>query len=280
MKNVIIVAEADGTNVFLNGSGSPVNSSPLDAGEFIRLTATDYTANENMHISSNQPIYVYQGLNGSVSSNERQLGLNYVPPIVCLGGTNVDMSDIDQLGNPVIQIIGETGQQVTITDEFGTVTDISASALAVTGNLGYVTYKISGFTGDVFVESPRPIRVALTIESGNIGAAGFFSGFTISPVIETPNGYNASTCVPDNIPITLTATGFDTYQWFRDGVILTGETTPNLVANSPGIYTAAGTISGCVSSEQSFPLTVVLCPGDVGIAKNVVSTTNVTGSVF
>ncbi|UII30120.1 putative Ig domain-containing protein [Fulvivirga ulvae] len=279
-ENVIVVAHTDGTNIYVNGNSSPYNSSPLSAGEFIRLTAADYSANQNMYITANQPVYVYQGLNGSSSTNERQLGMNYMPPIICLGGTNVDIPDIDQLGNPVIQIIAEAGQAVTITDELGNVTDVSTGAKAVTGNSNYVTYKITGYTGDVTVESPRPIRVSLTIESGNIGGAGFFSGFTTTPVIETPGGYNSSTCIPDNLPVILNAEGFDNYQWFRDGVLLSGETSSTLSVNSPGVYTAAGTIAGCVSSEQSFPLSVSLCPGDVGIAKNIVSTSNVSGSLF
>lgn len=278
-ENVLAVAGVNGTNIFLNGSGTPVNPTPLNAGDYYRLTSSDYTANQNMHLTSNQPVYVYQGLNGVASTNERQLGLNFIPPIVCLGGTNVDISDIDQLGTAVIQIIAETGAQVAITDGGGT-TDITASSLTVTGNSNYVTYKVTGYTGDITVASPRPIRVALTIASGNIGAAGFFSGFTTSPVIETPNGYNSTTCIPDNLPVILDATGFDSYQWYRDAVILPGETGASLSVNGPGVYTAKGTISGCVSSEQSFPLTISLCPGDVGASLNPVSITNVSGSLF
>ncbi|PTB93197.1 hypothetical protein C9994_13265, partial [Marivirga lumbricoides] len=278
-ENVIVVAHTDGTDIFLNGASSPANASPLNAGEFHRFTASDYSANENMYITSNQPVYVYQGLNGANSTNERQLGMNYMPPIICLGGTNVDIPNINQLGNPVIQIIAEAGEQVTITDGSGT-TDVTSSARAVTGNSNYVTYKLAGYTGNVTVESPRPIRVSLTIESGNIGGAGFFSGFTTSPVIETPSGYDATSCIPDNLPVTLTATGFDSYQWYRDGIILTGETNASVSVDKPGVYTAAGTIAGCVSSEQSFPLSVTLCPGDLGVAKDVVSVTNVSGDLF
>ncbi len=279
-ENVIVVAHTDGTNIFLNGATTPENATPLAAGDYYRLTATDYSANQNMYISANQPIYVYQGLNGSVSDNERQLGLNYMPPIVCLGGTNVDLPDIDQLGNPVIQVIAELGAAVSITDDGGTTTDVSGMAQAVTGNSDYVTYKLTGYSGDVSVQSPRPIRVSLTIESGNVGGAGFFSGFTTAPVLETPNGYDATTCIPDNLPVTLTASGFDDYQWYRDGIELSGENFPDLSVNGPGEYTATGTIAGCQFSEQSFQLAVSLCPGDVGIAKNIVSTTNVSGSIF
>ncbi len=100
-ENVIAVASVDGTNVFLNGSLTPSNATPLNAGEYIRFIATDYSANENMYIQTNQPTYVYQGLNGAGGTNERQLGLNFMPPIVCLGGTNVDISEIDQLGNAI-----------------------------------------------------------------------------------------------------------------------------------------------------------------------------------
>ncbi|HYG19210.1 MAG TPA: IgGFc-binding protein, partial [Ohtaekwangia sp.] len=279
-ENVIVSVGIDGTNIYINGGATPINPTPLNAGEYYRLVAANYTANQNMFIRSNQPVYIYQGLNGVADANERQNGLNYVPPIVCLGGTNVDLPDIDQLGNAVIQIIGEQGAPVTVTNQLGVTTDVSSLAQAVFGKPGYVTYKLSGYSGDVTVESPRPIRVALTMESANIGAAGFFSGFTTAPVVESPNGYNSETCIPDNLPVTLTATGFDNYQWYRDGIVMPGQTSFSLSVNSPGLYTAAGVLSGCVPSEQAFPLTISLCPGDIGTAKNTVSVNNVSGSVF
>ena len=283
-ENVVVVASIDGTQVFLNGSTT--SAVTLNSGDYHRFTSSDYTSNENMHLSSNQPIYVYQTLNGSNSTNERQNGLNFIPPIVCLGGTNVDMPDADftrAFGgsmNGVIQVIAEVGQPVTITDENGIVTDISGNAKTVTGNPSYVTYKERGYAGDIRVQSPRPIRVALTIESGNIGAAGFFSGFTTAPVVESPNGYDAATCIPDNLPVVLEANGFDNYQWYKDGIAINGATSASLSVTSPGEYTAAGVLSGCLPSIQSFEVEIVLCPADVGIAKEVVDITNVSGSVF
>ncbi|MGB6035004.1 MAG: IgGFc-binding protein, partial [Cryomorphaceae bacterium] len=133
-ENVMVVAHTDGTNIFVNGSTTPANPSPLSAGEYHRLDVSNYSTNENMYITANQPVYVYQGLNGSSSSNERQLGMNYMPPILCLGGTNVDLPDIDQLGNPVIQIIAEAGETVTVTNNSGVTTNVTSSAQAVIGN--------------------------------------------------------------------------------------------------------------------------------------------------
>ncbi|MEM6829801.1 MAG: IgGFc-binding protein [Bacteroidota bacterium] len=92
-ESAIVIASIDGTQIFLNGSTTP--AATLDGGDFHRFSSADFTANENMHISSNQPVYVYQNTNGSVSSNERQNGLNFIPPIVCLGGTDVDIADAD-----------------------------------------------------------------------------------------------------------------------------------------------------------------------------------------
>ncbi|WP_424963800.1 Ig-like domain-containing protein [Ekhidna sp.] len=287
-ENVIVVSSVDNTEVFLNGSTTPII---VNAGDYHRFTTSDYTANNNMLIQSNQPVYVYQGLNGEDPGgdafyNERQQGMNFIPPIVCLGGTNVDISDVTQLGAGVLQIIAETGETVEVTMG-GTTYDITSEAQSVTGNSDYVTYKIKDLgpsnivlSGDVTVESPRPIRVALANAFDNYGAAGFFSGFTTAPVVETPNGYNATTCIPENLPVVLTAAGFDSYQWYRDGIKLNGETNASISVNSPGQYTAAGTIAGCQSSEQSFSLDIELCPADVGIAKNEVSVDNVTGSIF
>ena len=222
---------------------------------------------------------------GGGTYNERQQGLNFIPPIVCLGGTNVDISDVTQLGDAVIQIIAEAGENVTLTDGSGS--RILSASSTVSGNANYVTYKetlgsdnTTPLTGNVSIESNRPLRVALANASGAVGAAGFFSGFTTSPVIETPNGYDATTCIPDNLPVVLTAAGFDSYKWFRNGIEILGETSQSLSVSSPGEYTAAGTLSGCEASEQSFSLDISLCPADVGIAKNEVSVINVSGSLF
>ncbi|WP_370087849.1 Ig-like domain-containing protein [Ekhidna sp.] len=281
-ENVIVVAGVDGTEIFLNGSATP--SATLNAGDYHRFDVTAYTSStsgENMHISSNQPVYVYQGLNGAVDSNEKQVGMNFIPPIVCLGGTNVDISDVDQLGSAVLQIIAE--KEFNSNPVIVTVNGVdipTGDQKVVDGNSNYVTYKLTGYTGDVSVESERPLRVALANASGAVGAAGFFSGFTTAPVVESPNGYDASACIPENVPVELTAAGFDSYQWYRNGIKLNGETNASLFVDAPGNYSAKGILAGCQSSEQSFSLEVALCPADVGIAKNEVSVDNVSGSIF
>ena len=202
-----------------------------------------------------------------------------MPPILCLGGTNVDLPNITQLGNAVIQIIAETGATVTVTNNSGVTTDVSAARNPFR-KCQLCNVQTLWLHRRCSVESSRPIRVSLTIESGAVGGAGFFSGFTTAPVIESPNGYDASTCIPDNLPVILTATGFDNYQWRRDGIVIPGASSNELDVSSPGKYTVSGTLFGCNFSEQSFNVDITLCPADIGIAKDVVATSNVSGSLF
>ncbi|RED99763.1 tandem-95 repeat protein [Marinoscillum furvescens] len=277
-ENVIVVATVDNTDLYINGGATPV-ATGLNAGDYHRLTATDYSTNDNMYINATQPVYVYQGLNatdnGGNTNSERQLGLNFLPPIICLGGKEVDIPSIDQLGLPFIQIIAEAGETLTVNG-----TDETANAKSVSGKPGYETYKIGGYTGNVTISSSRPIRAALTIFSGDKGFGGFFSGFTTEPVIETPDGYNSETCIPDNLPVTLTAEGFDSYQWYRDGIRLDGETSASISVDAPGDYTATGSISACAESEHSYPLNIKLCPGEIAIAKDTVAVTNLGNGTY
>ena len=52
----------------------------------------------------------------------------------------------------------------------------------VTGTPDYETYKITGLSGNVTIESTEEIAVALYNVSGDVGAAGYFSGFPPSVV--------------------------------------------------------------------------------------------------
>ena len=62
-----------------------------------------------------------------------------------------------------------------------------------------------------------------------------------------------STICPSN-PTTLSVTPGYTYQWFRDGVSISGATAYNYVANQAGSYTVAVNQGGCSSTAAPFVL--------------------------
>ena len=53
----------------------------------------------------------------------------------------------------------------------------TSQAQAVLGNTDWVTYRISGYTGNVNVVSTGPVAVGVFGASGAAGYAGYYSGF-------------------------------------------------------------------------------------------------------
>ncbi len=211
-EKVIVIATVDGTEIFLNGSAVPTTT--LNAGEFYTYVDTDFTGNENMFIESSQDVYVYQTENsgdGTTDDNERQCGLNFLPPIGCSGSKSVQLPDVDFIGTAQINIIANTGAAVVVDG-----TPLGAGD-AVTGTGSYVTYKLANaYTGDILITSDDLTRVSLINLSGNVGAAGYFSGFTKDITVQT-NTVNADNialegCIPASFTFGIDAPSTDDTQ--------------------------------------------------------------------
>jgi subtilisin-like proprotein convertase family protein len=195
-EKVIVVATADNTDLFLNGS--VVATTTINAGDYYVFDVNDFTADENMYIQSTNPVYVYQTENsgdGTTDDNERQCGLNFLPPIGCSGSKSVLLPDVAFIGTAQINIIANTGATVFVDGV------LLGAGSPVTGTANYVTYKLNNaYTGDILITADDLTRVSLVNLSGNIGAAGYFSGFTKDITVQT-NTVNADNialegCIP------------------------------------------------------------------------------------
>ena len=71
-----IVATQPGTDVFVNGSATPFNATPLAPGEYIYVTG-QFSSGDNMLIESNEPVLAFQMIGGS--SDEATPGFNFIP---------------------------------------------------------------------------------------------------------------------------------------------------------------------------------------------------------
>lgn len=81
-------------------------------------------------------------------------------------------------------------------------------------------------------------------------------GNNLSPQLSIAAGTDLC---PNEIGILTTGEGFDTYAWYRDGVLLEGETAATLdVTNAPGVYSVDVTAAGC--SGSGGPITITLYP--------------------
>lgn len=175
----LVIATENGTEIFLNGSAT--RYATLNAGDFLLIPTSFYqgTNNKNMYITSSKPIYLYQILAGDIS--DATSGLNFIPPLSCFFQKSVDLI-------PAINFIGNNeyfGQIIALTYATATITvngnPISEMAEPVAGNPIWVTYTISGITGNAAIQSTGPLAVGVFGYNGNAGYGGYYSGFGSEP---------------------------------------------------------------------------------------------------
>jgi len=196
-ERTIVIATANNTALFLDGNPVPV-ANLANAGDSYIIEGTAFnTTNKNLYLTSSSPVYLYQTTNGAsyIDDNERQSGLMFLPPVGCSGGKDVFLPNVDSIGTAFINIIANTGANIYVNGV------LQGNGDPVIGTTAYVTHKLtSGFSGDVHITSDQLIRVALINLSGNIGASGYFSGFTKDFNVQTNsvNGDNIGLegCIP------------------------------------------------------------------------------------
>lgn len=177
----LVIAHTDNTEIFVNGNSTPIAT--LNAGEYFLIPPSNYignTGNRNMYISSNNKIFLYQIISGSDSSNATS-GFYFIPPLSCFWQKSVDLiPSINSIGgvtyNGNIVIATESGSVVSINN-----VPTTAIPIPVQGNPNWVSYKITGVTGDVKVESTGALAVGVYGFSGFAGYGGYFSGFGSIP---------------------------------------------------------------------------------------------------
>ena len=76
-ENVLIVANQDNTDIFVNGSSSP--EATIDAGDWIVIegdginnNGNGYNANGNMYVQTSNPVFAYQGIGGQPNAVPNQ----------------------------------------------------------------------------------------------------------------------------------------------------------------------------------------------------------------
>jgi gliding motility-associated-like protein len=176
----LVIATEDNTDVFVNGSATPIIN--LNAGDYYTIPTSNYQGvnnNQNMYITSSKPIYLYQILAGS--SSDATTGLNFIPPLSCFFQKSVDLiPSINTIGNInySADIIALTYADAIISVNGNPTT---AQPQNVLGTNQWVTYRISGFSGNVVVESTGPLAVGIFGASGVAGFSGYYSGFGSEP---------------------------------------------------------------------------------------------------
>ena len=274
-ENVLIVAHSNNTTININGGGI---AAIINAGEYYLIEGNQYSTNGNMYVQTSQPVFAYQGVGATTS--EANQGMFFVPPLSCETRGNLDnIANIQSIGNTTytggISIVTKVGATVTINNL--PVTNFSAiGPNSVTGKTDYVTYKVTGLTGNVSVQSTDELYCAYFNFNGAATSGSFYSGFPSAPEIN----FNAQfatlgNCIPN---ITLEAANtqsFDSFQWLFDdgsGFVDLMITAPVITPMLPGKYKLIGVIACTGEMLESIEVPVSICPDDIdndGIIDNV-----------
>ena len=179
MELPLIIADEDNTQIFVNGNATPAIT--LNAGEYYLVPNSNYqgTTNKNIYVKSSKRVFAYQLIGGAASYPTS--GLNFIPPLSCFFQESVYLPSISEIGsstyNADLMILTYSNATITIN---GNPINTSQSQ-AVLGNTDWVTYRISGYTGNVNVVSTGPLAVGVFGASGAAGYAGYYSGFGSTP---------------------------------------------------------------------------------------------------
>ena len=272
VENVLVVAHEDNTSVSVNGN--LVTQTPLTAGEYLIIEGNSYSANGNMFIQTSKPVFVYQGIGGT-NSNANQ-GMFFVPPLSCenkgdvnniafinkVGGVNFDQNLTG------VTIVTNTGSTVTINGNpifsFST-----QGPFNVPGKAEYVTYRVTGLSGNVSVQSDNELYCAYFNASGAATTGAFYSGFPSAPEINFETTVaSLGSCIPN---LTLEAANteiFDSFEWqyFNENTGLWETRSTNSSYKpldlEPGRYKLIGIVNCTGTTFESLEIPISFCPDD------------------
>ncbi len=272
----MIVADQNGTEVFVNGNSTPIIT--LSAGEYKSFDGTDFSVNKNLFIETSKPAFAYQGIGSALDPANQNMA--FVPPLSC--GTPKVINNIpliNQIGGlsnftGAVNIVTEVGSTLTFIVNGTNYTLASLSAIAavsgplsVPGNSQYETYIFTGLTGNISVFSTSQVYLSYYGYSGFATYGGFYSGFTFDPEISfiSPPSATGLGCVGSvNLEVSALS-AFDNFQWFKNGIAQTTATSNSYTPTSPGYYFVRGKITACGTANLPFDsveIPVSECPID------------------
>jgi len=267
IENVYILATANNTQVFLNGSGGP--AATLNAGQ---MFSTGIPGN-SMSIQATEPVYVLH-----VSGSGSELGSTLLPHIDCTG-SNAARFVRTTTSSFTMMLITSAGNQnnFLLNGNAGIIS--GASFAPVPGAPNWVAARLNmNSTGQVpigvnLLENTTGVfHLAILHNLGGSSVYGYFSGYESLDLGDE----EIFGCEGDVITLDAGNTG-NTYLWSD------GSTNPSLAVTDSGLYWVEVTSGNCVLSdtvlvnihtipELSLPADTTLCPGQsMGLSANIVA---------
>jgi len=273
VETVLIIADEDGTIVDQNGIAG---AATLNAGEYIFFEGNQFDANGNMTIHTNKNVFAYQSIGDNGRADQANQEMFFVPPLSCETPKIIDnIPFINEVGsrnfNGRITMVTETGSTVTFLIDGTSYTlaglsGFGASVIGptpVTGNPAFETYTITGLSGNVSVYSTTQLYLASYGSSDAATFGGYYSGFTFKPEVTFDQiDITQENCLP-NVQLTVNSvTGFDTFQWYMNGMEIPGQNSSVFTPTLPGYYSVKAGIAACNTELVSDTIPVSVCPTD------------------
>ncbi|MFH6994296.1 T9SS type B sorting domain-containing protein [Flavobacterium sp. FlaQc-48] len=256
LERVLLVAHYDNTEIFLNGSSASYTT--LNSGEYVAIDGSLFS-NGSLYVKTSANVFAYQSIGGNESPANQNLF--FVPPINCATPNTVDnIPQIQSIGNNTftgfLNIVTETGATVLLNN-----TPITAPSVAIPGTTAFVRYNVAALSGNIAIKSTKQVYVSYFGTNGAATYGGYYSGFDLKPeIVSGKIALTGSACIP-NVSLKINSlSSYDTFQWYKDDVIIPGETKNNFTPAQPGFYQVRGSISGCLSNIFSDKIPVSLCP--------------------
>jgi len=253
----VIIGTVDNTDIFVNGSGTPIAN--IDNGEYFEIPGTNYSGTsvgDNMYVTTSQDVYAYQVLSGA--SGIHTVGLNFVAPVNCLLPDTVDnIPDIREVagititgGVTIIAATATPDTNISVTDGTSSITLPPSNPVA--GSTDWKTFYVPGLTGDVVVQSTGPIAVGFVGFNGARGVGGYFSGFDTAPNLNLQ--ITGQGCFPNGSIEIVGTEVFDAYQWYKNNSPISGATSDSLTPDGPGDYYVEVTKGPCTYDSNVIQL--------------------------
>ena len=288
-ENVLLVATADNTEVYLNGSLVPYTT--INKNEFTIIEGNYYDAVSvpTIYASTSENVYAFQSIGGSTA--EKNQGMFFVPPLSCLATKEVNnIPDIDKIGtvnmaDSELFIITKSGATVLVSDDNNTNVNVNSLPDVISnnanGNADYTIYNVGSLEGNVSVRSEDELYVSYVNKNISGASGAFYSGFTKNPEINLDKiSLTEDFCLP-NVNLVVDGIGsYDSFSWWYDdktggGYSNTGVTTSPYSPSLPGKYKVIAQKQCGTDPIQQFEskeVTVSVCPTDFdsdGVADNI-----------
>ncbi|MRT92472.1 Ig-like domain-containing protein [Ancylomarina sp. 16SWW S1-10-2] len=266
-EKALVVATEDNTVVTYKNDSK--TKTLTNAGDYFFTNINDFsnTTDGNIYIHADKKIFCYQTLSGA--NAKQTAGFCFIPPLKCTADKEVTIAFANKLSsltvNPILKLVTQSGSQIKLNGV--NLGNASSYRKSVPGNIYWETYNIpkselqlnkyNHGTNWIFkISSTGALNAMLAVQSGNVGGGGFFSGFGDVPQIEQNPEIETEGLCGGNVE--LNASGFDSYNWYKDGVLVSGEHHASYEPSEPGRYKVTG-LSPCGgSSTESFPSSEII----------------------